>query len=161
MSSLIDGLDSIFDQTYPQVLTHGDFSITNILIDEETFDITGIVDWSLASVMPFGADLDILFHTTGFMTLDGWNDYTCKSQLIDAFWCEFWHVTGIEGEDAGRRIRTSAEVAAKIWAVLRMAFHRNADGSPSDEVLVIESRMEQLRAWLSRRIYSEDVCNFH
>lgn len=140
----------MFDQTYPQVLTHGDFSITNILIDEETFDITGIVDWSLASIMPFGADLDILFHTTGFMTLDGWNDYSCRSKLVDVFWTELWHVAGIEGDDMRRRIRASAEAAAKIWAVLRLAFHRNADGSPSDEVLVIESRMEQLRAWLGK-----------
>ncbi|KAG6365646.1 hypothetical protein INS49_007257 [Diaporthe citri] len=148
LSSLIDSLTSLFDQNHPQVLTHGDFSITNILVDDETFEITGIVDWSLAAIAPFGMDLDILFLTTGFMTLEGWNDYACKLRLKDIFWEEFWAASGIEG--AGRRetLRPSAEAAGKIWAVLRMAFRRNADGSPSEEVLVSESNLKQLRAWL-------------
>lgn len=148
VSSLIDSLASLFDQDYPQVLTHGDFSITNILVDEKSFEITGIVDWSLASLMPFGMDLDILFLTTGFLYLDGWNDYTCKSRLLDAFWEEFWAATAIKREDRREGIRALAEAAAKIWAVLRVAFRRNADGSPSEEVQVSGSSMEQLRAWL-------------
>lgn len=49
--------------------------------------------------MPFGMDLDILFMTTGFMTLDGWNDYTCKTRLLDTFWEESWTASGIEGMD--------------------------------------------------------------
>lgn len=148
LSSLIDSLNSLFDQSYPQVLTHGDFSITNILVDEESFEITGIVDWSLAAIMPFGMDLDILFMTTGFMTLDGWHDYSCKPRLLDIFWEEFWAVSGIEG--AGRRetLRASAEAAGRIWAVLRMAFRRNADGSPSEEVLMSEINIKQLKGWL-------------
>ncbi|KAI1753673.1 hypothetical protein F4782DRAFT_539380 [Xylaria castorea] len=95
LSKLIGNLPSLFSQNYPQVLTHGDFSVTNILIDENTFEITGIVNWSLAMIMPFGMGL--------------------------------------------------AEVAGQIGAIL--AFRRNADGSPSEEVLVSESRMKQLRAW--------------
>jgi hypothetical protein len=133
---------------YHWALSYCDLSLTNILLDEETFDMTGVVDWSLASIMPFGADLDILFLTTGFMTLDGWNDYACKSQLLDTFWDEFWHASGIEEEDRQGRIKASAEAVAKIWDVLRLAFRRNADGSPPDEVMVPESRMEQLRAWI-------------
>lgn len=148
LSSLIDSLTSLFNENYPQVLTHGDFSITNILVDEETFEITGIVDWSLAVIMPFGMDLDILFLTTGFMTLEGCNDYACKLRLLDIFWEEFWVVFSFEGEGHRETLRASAEAAGKIWAVLRMAFRRNADGSPSEEVLMSESNMKQLRAWL-------------
>lgn len=151
LSSLIDSLTSLCNENYPQVLTHGDFSITNILVDKETFEITGIVDWSLAAIMPFGMDLDILFLTTGFMTLDGWNDYACKLRLLDIFWKEFWGISGIDGEDRRETLRISAEAAGKIWAVLRMAFRRNADGSPSEEVMVSEIGMEQLRAWLGNR----------
>ncbi|KAH8781053.1 hypothetical protein F5883DRAFT_625925 [Diaporthe sp. PMI_573] len=106
LSCLIDSLDSSFNQIYPRIFTHNDFSVTKILLDEKTFDIT------------------------------------------DTFWDEFWHVSGIEEEDCWGRIKASAEAAAKIWAVLRLAFRCNADGSPSDEVLVSKSRMEQLRAWL-------------
>lgn len=117
LSGLIASLDSLFAQDYPQVLTHGDFSITNIIINEETFEITGIVDWSLAAIMPFGADLDILFLTTGFMTLDGWRDYACKPHLLDAFCDEFWNVSGIREEEDRKTVKASAEAAAKIWAV--------------------------------------------
>jgi aminoglycoside phosphotransferase (APT) family kinase protein len=81
LSKLIENLPLLFNQDYPQVLTHGDFSVTNILVDENKFEITGIVDWSLAAVMPFGMDLDILFLPTGFMTQDGWHDYACKLLL--------------------------------------------------------------------------------
>lgn len=149
LSNLIESLPSLFGPDHPQVLTHGDFSITNILVDDETFEITGIVDWSLAAVMPFGMDLDILFLTTGFMTLEGWHDYACKTRLLDTFWEEFWAASGIgEGEDRRGGIRVLAEAAGKIGAVLRLAFRRNADGLPSEEVLVSEIGMKQLRAWL-------------
>ncbi|KAF4439742.1 Mus38-like protein [Fusarium austroafricanum] len=127
LSKLIEILPSLFSQDYPQVLTHGDFSVTNILVDEDKFEITGIVDWSLATVMPFVMDLDILFLTTGFMTKDGWHDYA-------------W-------EERRGRVQGLAEAAGQIGAILRLAFRRNADGSPSEEVVVSESRMKQLRAW--------------
>ncbi|KZZ99739.1 Protein kinase-like domain protein [Moelleriella libera RCEF 2490] len=147
LSRLLETLPSLFSQDHPQALTHGDFSVTNILVDENNFEITGIVDWSLAAIMPFGMDLDILFLTTGFMTKDGWHDYACKRLLLETFWEEFWAVSGIEGEEYRGRTRVLTEAAGQIGAILRLAFRRNANGSPSDEVLVSESRMKQLRAW--------------
>ncbi|KAH6957950.1 hypothetical protein BKA56DRAFT_601658 [Ilyonectria sp. MPI-CAGE-AT-0026] len=149
LSKLIESLPSLFSQDYPQVLAHGDFSVTNILLDESEFGITAIVDWSLAAVMPFGMDLDILFLTTGFMTRDDWHDYACKLLLQDTFWEEFWAVSGIKGEEHRSRMQGLAEAACKIGAILRIAFRRNADGSPSNEVLVSESSAKQLRAWFS------------
>ncbi|KAM5347022.1 hypothetical protein ACJ41O_010027 [Fusarium nematophilum] len=151
LSKLIESLPSLFSQDYPQVLTHGDFSVTSILVDENKFEITGIVDWSLAAVMPFGMDLDILFLTTGFMIQDGWHDYACKLLLQDTFWEEFWAVSGIEGEERRGKTQCLAEAAGQIGAILRLAFRRNADGSPSEEVLVSESRMKQLRAWFGEQ----------
>ncbi|KAI3332892.1 hypothetical protein F4824DRAFT_514020 [Ustulina deusta] len=151
LSKLIENIPLLFDQNYPQVLTHGDFSVTNILVDKNEFEITGIVDWSLATVMPFGMDLDILFLTTGFMTRDGWHDYACKLLLQGIFWEEFWVVSRIEGEENRGRTQGLAEAACKIGAILRLAFRRNADGSPSEEVLVSESRINQLRAWFGEQ----------
>ncbi|KAI3316991.1 hypothetical protein HD806DRAFT_516322 [Xylariaceae sp. AK1471] len=152
LSTLIERLPSLFSQYYPQVLTHNDFSVTNILIDENNFEITGIVDWSLATVMPFGMDLDILFLTTGFMTRDGWHDYSCKLLLQEIFWEEFWAFSGIEVVEQRSRIRGLAELAGKIGAILRLAFRRNTDGSPSEEVSVSESSMKQLSAWFSEPV---------
>ncbi|WXC61528.1 hypothetical protein SNK03_007403 [Fusarium graminearum] len=148
LSKLMEALPSIFGNDYPQVLTHNDFSVTNILVNEDTSEITGIVDWSLASVMPFGLDLDILFLATGFKALDGWHDYGCKPQLQEVFWDEFWFSSGIEGEDLRRKTQNLAEVAGQIGAILRLAFRRNDDGSPSEEVLVSQRRIRQLKAWL-------------
>lgn len=54
-----------------QVLTHGDLSQTNILPSKQDLSITGIVDWSFASVLPFGMELDIIRLTTGNMDLHG------------------------------------------------------------------------------------------
>ncbi|KAF5230436.1 hypothetical protein FAUST_9803 [Fusarium austroamericanum] len=147
LSKLIEALPSMFGNDYPQVLTHNDFSVTNILVNEDTSEIAGIVDWSLASVMPFGLDLDILFLATGFMTIDGWHDYGCKPQLQDVFWDEFWFSSEIEGEDLRRKTQNLAEVAGQIGAILRLAFRRNDDGSPSEEVLVSQRRIGQLKAW--------------
>ncbi|EFY91195.1 hypothetical protein MAC_02866 [Metarhizium acridum CQMa 102] len=148
LPKLIEALPSLFGQDYPQVLTHGDFSVTNILVDENKLEIVGIVDWSLAAVMPFGMDLDVLLLTTGFMTTDGWHDYACKSMLQHTFWEEFWTVSGIEEEGRGRT-RVLAETACTIGALLRLAFRRNADGSPSEQVLISESNMRRLKAWFS------------
>lgn len=122
--------------------------MTNILIDESTFEITGIVDWSLATIMPFGLDLDILFLATGFMTHGEWHDYQCKPLLMEAFWAEFWNSTGIDDHEKRERVRSVAMVAAQIGAILRLTFKRNADGSPSHEILITDTGMVQLEAWL-------------
>ncbi|KAF4983608.1 hypothetical protein FZEAL_1017 [Fusarium zealandicum] len=123
LSKLIESLPSLFSQDYPQVLTHGDFSVTNILVDENKFEITGIVDWSLAAVMPFGMDLDMLFIASGFMTRRGWHDYACKPLLQDTFWNEFWAVSGIKGEQhRGRNWRAHWGLEGSVWP---MAVYRS------------------------------------
>ena len=71
ISELEHRLPILFSQEYPQVLTHGDLSRTNILVDKDMYEITGIVDWSLVTVLPFGMELDCLLLTTGYMDLSG------------------------------------------------------------------------------------------
>ena len=147
---LEESLPSLFSQDYPQVLTHGDLSRTNILVDQHTYEITGIVDWSLATVLPFGMELDSLYLFTGCMSRSGWHDYACYVELRKGFWEEFWATSGIE-DDSGYRekIRSMAESAAKIGAILRYAFQRNADGSASEVVLAPNKVPEYLRTWFS------------
>lgn len=143
-------LPALFGPEYPQVLTHGDLSRTNILVDEDTYEITGIVDWSLAAILPFGMDLDCLFLTTGYMDLEGWHDYACRSRLHEAFWSEFWSASGVEDNVRRHQIREMAERAARMGAVLRYAFQRNADGSPSEALASEEDlALRYLRAWLA------------
>ncbi|KAJ5945854.1 hypothetical protein N7454_002693 [Penicillium verhagenii] len=129
---LESSLSVLFGKTYPQVLTHGDLSHTNILVDEKTLEITGIVDWSLARVLPFGMELESFVSATGCMTLNGWQSYTCRQQLLDAFWEEFWNQCRISDISRRQEIRDMAMQAAKIGGLLHHAFERNEDGSPSE-----------------------------
>jgi len=151
--SIITELETIlpllFASEYPQVLTHGDFSKTNVLVNPDTYEITGIVDWSLASVQPFGIELDCLYLMTGCMDLSGWHDYTCQPRLLEAFWTEFWIVSGIE-DDGGLRenVRSMAEAAARISAILRYAFDRKADGGPSEVLSTSDTMLGMLNACL-------------
>lgn len=89
---------------YPIVLNHGDLIPSNILVDEDTWDITGLVDWAEAEYLPFGTCLYGLEHLLGYMSQTGGssnsNDSsasTCKitqnfvyyensSQLRELFW---------------------------------------------------------------------------
>jgi hypothetical protein len=61
----LDSLMSIVD--YPVVVNHGDLIPTNILVDKETWEITGIVDWAEAEWLPFGMSLYGLDHCLGFL----------------------------------------------------------------------------------------------
>ncbi|KAE8309016.1 hypothetical protein BDV41DRAFT_549680 [Aspergillus transmontanensis] len=150
ISELETTLPLLFASEYPQVLTHGDLSYTNVLINLDTYEITGIVDWSLAGVQPFGIELDCLFLMTGCMTLSGWHYYTCRPQLLEAFWTEFWTVPGIEDDSDVHRDNnhSMAETAAKIGAILRYAFNRRADGGPSEVLSTSDTMIGMLRAWL-------------
>ncbi|KAI3390254.1 hypothetical protein diail_10855 [Diaporthe ilicicola] len=149
VSELERSLPILFAQEYPQVLTHGDLSKTNILVHEDSYEITGVVDWSLAALLPFGLELDCLFLTTGYMDRGGWHDYACCPQLREAFWSEFWSASGI-GDSMRRNVRNIAEQAARIGAILRYAFRRNANGSPSEALVSEEaSAWSYLRAWLA------------
>ncbi|KAL4791098.1 hypothetical protein BDV19DRAFT_371215 [Aspergillus venezuelensis] len=137
---------SLFDADYPAVLTHGDLSQANILVDGDTFEITGIVDWSLASILPFGMDFEALYGSLGYQDLEGWHEYACRPRLLEVFWHEFWVATGIDHEGKRARVRRSAEGAGKIVAYLRYAFRRNEDGSSGD--VLLEPMPAFLRSWL-------------
>lgn len=52
---------------YPVVLNHGDLIPSNILVDEDTWRITGLVDWAEAEMLPFGTCLYGLEYLLGFM----------------------------------------------------------------------------------------------
>lgn len=133
-------LPILFSHGYPQVLTHNDLSSTNILVDQETLEITGIVDWSVAKVLPFGMELFCLSMITGYMALDGWHDYTCRDKLHHAFWEEFSSAYTGHGNNSIRlkEAREVVQLAAKLGALLHFAFQRSADGSPSEEMATSE-----------------------
>ncbi|KAH7066681.1 hypothetical protein BKA63DRAFT_125685 [Paraphoma chrysanthemicola] len=52
---------------YPVVLNHGDLIPSNILVDEHTWEITGVVDWAEAEFLPFGTCLYGLEVLLGYL----------------------------------------------------------------------------------------------
>lgn len=150
LPALLTALPGLFTPSYPQVITHGDLSLTNILVQPSSLAICGIVDWSLAIILPFGLDLDIQFLTTGFMDHEGWYNYEYGPRMREAFWEGFFLIfAGGDWDDKERgKTRQEAETAAKIGAVLRYTFKRNADGSAGTELVDEESTgWKYLKAW--------------
>ncbi len=88
-------LPSLLDGCYPVVLTHADFNEMNILINPSSGEITGVVDWSSASIQPFGFALYALENALGIMRNDGWKWYGNADDLRVAFWRAFREQTGL------------------------------------------------------------------
>ncbi|KAK7960674.1 hypothetical protein PG988_011888 [Apiospora saccharicola] len=131
------GISHLFSKEYPQVLNHMDLSETNVLVDRESFAISGIIDWSLASVQPFGFMLWGLRRMSGVMSGAGWHDYCSRDVSDGAFWDEFWHATGIKQEQERHDIQRHSLLAkwfgapwSQVLPVSQPAVEDDAPGSP-------------------------------
>jgi hypothetical protein len=82
-------LPALFSGVLPFVLNHGDLCEMNLLINSVTGNITGIVDWAEARVLPFGFSLWALENILGCMDSEGWHYYDNRRELEDLFWQTF------------------------------------------------------------------------
>jgi hypothetical protein len=76
-------LDEIFQ--LPWVLTHEDLSSMNLLLDPDTGNLRGVVDWADAAIWPFGIALWGLESILGYDSLDGWtwlDDKFCSCRKV-------------------------------------------------------------------------------
>ncbi|KHN97443.1 uncharacterized protein MAM_04458 [Metarhizium album ARSEF 1941] len=72
------------------VLLHKDFGTCNILVDEVTCHLTGVIDWAEADICPFGLNLYSLQSLTGKLHLrDGWVRYDDYDSLDHVLWTTF------------------------------------------------------------------------
>jgi hypothetical protein len=70
----------------PFVLSHVDFGIQNILVDENNgFKITGIVDWDLAAVLPLQSHLRV----PDILMCDTWEESTQQEKNVAAWQIKF------------------------------------------------------------------------
>ncbi|KAJ5250700.1 hypothetical protein N7489_001110 [Penicillium chrysogenum] len=81
-------LPSLF-KVLPFVLSHGDLNMMNLLVNPKTGNITGIVDWAEARILPFGFALYGLEHLLGWMDSEGWHYYDHYCELESLFWQTF------------------------------------------------------------------------
>jgi len=79
-------------EDYPIVLNHGDLIPSNILVDQNTWEITGLVDWAEAEYLPFGTCLYGLEHLLGSIArtllelAPTWTYLNDATQLRELFW---------------------------------------------------------------------------
>jgi hypothetical protein len=79
-------LPSLFSKALPFVLSHGDLNMMNLLVNPETGNITGIVDWAESRILPFGFALYGLENLLGRMNSEGWRYYDRYRELESLFW---------------------------------------------------------------------------
>lgn len=84
----LDSIDGVL--SLPMVLLHSDFSTCNIMVDEVSCHLTGVIDWAEAEICPFGLNLHSLESITGTLHLrNGWRRYENYEALWDVFWGAF------------------------------------------------------------------------
>ncbi|KAI1413030.1 hypothetical protein F5Y13DRAFT_40659 [Hypoxylon sp. FL1857] len=104
IQNCIDSMDSIL--SLPMVLLHRDFGTCNIMVDEESCHLVGVIDWAEADISPFGLNLHSLQALMGKLHLrDGWKRYDDYTVLQLAFWNTFKEEVGGLMEDTLRTIK--------------------------------------------------------
>lgn len=111
-------LDLLFSGNFRYALCHGDLNDMNLLVDEETGDLTGVIDWAEASIQPFGLSLWGLETLLGFSDKDGWHYYSASNTLEDVFWAAFYHETSSISEDDKKLI----DISRRVGILLRYGF---------------------------------------
>jgi hypothetical protein len=118
------GLELLFGEGYPMVLSHPDMNEMNFLVDPETGNLTGVVDWEQTTFKPFGLSLWTLGNLLGSMDLGGWHDFHQRQELESLFWEIFRKRVGEDErwEERERVIR----LGRNLGTLLRYGRHINA-----------------------------------
>ncbi|TKA67342.1 hypothetical protein B0A49_08756 [Cryomyces minteri] len=114
----------------PVVLSHGDVVPSNIMVDEATGRLRGLVDWAEAEYLPFGFCLYGLDHLLGYTstpprsdeegTRTTWTYYDHADALRTAFWDELEkNIPTITLDD---RVREAVELARDVGVLLWHGF---------------------------------------
>jgi hypothetical protein len=112
-------------EEYPVVLNHGDLIPSNILVDEETWAITGLIDWAEAEYLPFGTCLYGLENLLGYVSppsasLPGGNIsptfvyYDNAPDLRQLFWAHLFEAVP-EMKLRQDDLKTMRDVGVLLW----------------------------------------------
>ncbi|KAK2747501.1 hypothetical protein FQN57_001993 [Myotisia sp. PD_48] len=110
IASVQSQLDLLFSSNFRWALCHGDLNEMNLLVDEDTGNLTGVVDWAEASIQPFGISLWGLETLLGFSDQNGFHYYSSSMDLENAFWTAFRDEAGGLSEDDKKCIHLSRRV---------------------------------------------------
>ncbi|KAG6356056.1 hypothetical protein INS49_015441 [Diaporthe citri] len=99
----------------PMVLLHKDFGDCNIMVEEESCHLVGVIDWAEAEIAPFGTNLHSLQDLMSKLHLkNGWIRYEDYDDLARLFWQTFSDMVGGLGENTTKAIK-----AARVLGLLR------------------------------------------
>ncbi|KAF2119895.1 hypothetical protein BDV96DRAFT_610064 [Lophiotrema nucula] len=103
----------------PAILNHGDLIPSNILIDEETWQIKGLVDWAEAEVLPFGTCLYGLEHLLGYFDASDvakprFVYYGGAPRLREMFWTRLEEEVP-ESRGLKEKIMLARDVGVLLW----------------------------------------------
>ncbi|KAK7920501.1 Protein kinase-like protein [Apiospora marii] len=149
-----DSLPALFGRTreWPKVLTHGNLSDRHILLDSNTFAITGILGWTRSTIGVFGLDLAILNNLRTFRgDGDSITEHACWREMEDLFWDEFWSLAGIK-EDKRANTRYLAETAAELAFLFQYSFQSLPRGDMKDDLATENGGMLEVNFGLKSKI---------
>ncbi|KAJ5948777.1 hypothetical protein N7454_002084 [Penicillium verhagenii] len=105
IQAVLESMSEFF--SLPMALLHQDFGEFNILVDETTYGLLGVIDWAEAEILPFGLNL---FHHQRMISkihiTQGWSRYDDYRSLEEVFWNTFQKET---------------EVSDKTVSIIKMA----------------------------------------
>lgn len=135
---------------YPVVLSHGDLIPTNILVDQHSWEVTGVVDWAEAEFLPFGTCLYGLEHLLGYLApassdrRPAWIYFEDAERLRTAFWVRLLQAVP-ELRTREEKVKTMRDLGVLLW-------HGIAWDNGAIDRVVCESRdqeeLAKLRAFL-------------
>ncbi|KAL9115811.1 MAG: hypothetical protein Q9227_000179 [Pyrenula ochraceoflavens] len=84
----LDSMPAIL--SLPMVLLHKDFGTCNIMVDNASGSLVGVIDWAEAEIGPFGLNLHSLQPLMSkFHLRNGWIRYEDYNSLEETFWNTF------------------------------------------------------------------------
>lgn len=105
------GLESL-----PIALTHGDFIPSNIMVDEETLVLKGLVDWAEAECLPFGMSLYGIEHLLGLLHGHKFVYFRQADGLRDWFWaCLTEEIRELRKESVWQSLQLARVVGILLW----------------------------------------------
>ncbi|KAF1985174.1 hypothetical protein K402DRAFT_405324 [Aulographum hederae CBS 113979] len=102
----------------PVVLCHGDLLPTNLMVDEVSGRLCGVVDWAEAEMLPFGMCLYGLEHLLGYVSSsNGFHYYLEAQELRQFFWTRIIEEIPPLSEDTLLRaaVGLSRDVGVLLW----------------------------------------------
>lgn len=132
------------------VLAHGDLCAMNIIVDAQTHNITGLIDWVEAAILPFETAIWGVFNTLGWMGPKNWQFHDRYEDLEELFWQTFQEIAGRLSETTIQSIL----LARRLGFFLRYGFQWSVDGAPTP-IEEADGSMRYLDAFLA---FDQSAC---